>query len=401
MALGIYYTTYPLYGQIEMLATRSAYCELSTLNALINELKGLTKISEFDELGMLKKVDVHECGKSILSNTYDYKRRSSGSKYISKQISEEIIRSGSNTISRNYETDPLGNITKITDNTFGSHDYKYDARGFLIETDSETYSYDKNGNIVKKGNFISIYDSTIKDRLVSFNGVKIEYDSSNPLNPKSYGDNTYKFEGRRLTKLSFSNSYYDYIYNDQGLRIKKVDDKGNTWDYIYDGDKLITEIRRLTKLSFSNSYYDYIYNDQGLRIKKVDDKGNTWDYIYDGDKLITEISNKGRLDFLYDENSCLYRFVKDKTEKYLYIRDSLQNILGIAYMNGEIIIKYSYDAWGLIRKIEDSSTSNIGDLDPFRYKDYCDTKTGIYYCKSRHITFQNGVVETHPDSPEN
>ena len=354
MALGIYYTTYPLYGQIEMLTTRSAYCELSTLNTLIDELKGLTKISEFDELGMLKKVDVHECGKSILSNTYDYKRRSSGSKYISKQISEEIIRCGSNTISRNYETDPLGNITKITDNTFGSHDYKYDARGFLIETDSETYSYDKNGNIVKKSNFISIYDSTIKDRLVSFNGVKIEYDSSNPLNPKSYGDNTYKFEGRRLTKLSFSNSYYDYIYNDQGLRIKKVDDKGNTWDYIYDGDK-----------------------------------------------LITEISNKGRLDFLYDENSCLYRFVKDKTEKYLYIRDSLQNILGIAYMNGEIIIKYSYDAWGLIRKIEDSSTSNIGDLDPFRYKDYCDTKTGIYYCKSRHIMFQNGVAETHPDSPEN
>ena len=94
---------------------------------------------------------------------------------------------------------------------------------------------------------------------------------------------------------------------------------------------------------------------------------------------------------MYDENSCLYGFVKDKEENYLYIRDSLQNILGIADTNGKIVVKYSYDAWGLIRKIEDSSTSNIGDLDLFRYKDYCDTKTGIYYCKSRHIMFLYGV----------
>ena len=73
-SFGSYTTHYPLWGQIEMIATRPAYCELSTLNSLINELKGVTKVSEFDELGMLKKVEIHECGKSILSNTYDYKK---------------------------------------------------------------------------------------------------------------------------------------------------------------------------------------------------------------------------------------------------------------------------------------------------------------------------------------
>ena len=203
---------------------------------------------------------------------------------------------------------------------------------------NETYTYDENGNIVKKGDFIFVYDSTIKDRLVSFNGVKIEYDSANPLNPKSYGNNNYKFEGRRLTRLSFNGSYYDYIYNDQGLRIKKVDNKGNTCNYTYDGDK-----------------------------------------------LITETSNKGRFDFLYDENGSLYGFVKDKVEKYLYIRDSLQNILGIADINGKIIVKYGYDAWGLTTKIEDSSTSHIGDLNPFRYKGYYyDSESGMYYCKTRY-----------------
>ena len=182
------------------------------------------------------------------------------------------------------------------------------------------------------------YVSTIKDRLISFNGIKIDYDSENPLNPTKYGSNSYTFEGRRLVKLSLSGTSYDYIYNDQGLRVKKVDNKGNTWYYTYDGDK-----------------------------------------------LISEISSKARLDFLYDENGYLYGFIKDKTEKYLYIRDCLQNILGIADINGNTIVKYDYDAWGLTKKIEDSSTSHIGDLNPFRYKGYYyDSESAMYYCKTRY-----------------
>lgn len=323
MIFGSYKTTYPLYGQIEMIATRAAYCEVSTLSNLVNELKGLTKVSEFDEFGMLKKVDIHECGNSILSNTYEYKKRSNNSKYISKQIKTEKIKVGSETYTRSYESDALGNITKITDSTFGSHTYEYDSRGFLIKADDETYSYDKNGNIVKKGDYTLTYDSNIKDRLVSFNGTKIEYDSSNPLNPRKYGSNTYQFEGRRLVRWLYGGGYYDYVYNDEGLRIKKTDYRGVTWNYIYDGNKLIRE---------------------------------------------TSINNT--LDFLYDEYDNLYGFIKDNSEKYLYIRDQLQNIIGITDINGKIVVKYSYDAWGALKNIEDTSSSGIGKLNPFRFKGY-------------------------------
>lgn len=323
MIFGSYKTTYPLYGQIEMIATRAAYCEASTLSSLVNELKGLTKVSEFDEFGMLKKVDIHECGNSILSNTYEYKKRSNNSKYISKQIKTEKIKVGSETYTRSYESDALGNITKITDSTFDSHSYEYDSRGFLIKADDETYSYDKNGNIVKKGDYTLTYDSNIKDRLVSFNGTKIEYDSSNPLNPRKYGSNTYQFEGRRLVRWLYGGGYYDYVYNDEGLRIKKTDYRGVTWNYIYDGNKLIRE---------------------------------------------TSINNT--LDFLYDEYDNLYGFIKDNSEKYLYIRDQLQNIIGITDINGKIVVKYSYDAWGALKNIEDTSSSGIGKLNPFRFKGY-------------------------------
>lgn len=353
MIFGSYKTTYPLYGQIEMIATRSAYCEASTLSSLVNELKGLTKVSEFDEFGMLKKVDIHECGNSILSNTYEYKKRSNNSKYISKQIKTEKIKVGSETYTRSYESDALGNITKITDSTFGSHTYEYDSRGFLIKADDETYSYDKNGNIVKKGDYTLTYDSSIKDRLVSFNGTKIEYDSSNPLNPRKYGSNTYQFEGRRLVR------------------------------WLYGG-----------------GYYDYVYNDQGLRIKKTDYRGVTWNYIYDGNKLIREKSINNTLDFLYDEYDNLYGFIKDNTEKYLYIRDQLQNIIGITDINGKIVVKYSYDAWGAIKSIIDTSSSGIGKLNPFRFKGYYyDNESSMYYCKTRYYVPQWGRWLS-PDSIE-
>ena len=260
-------------------------CEFLTLKELKDELVGLTKVNEFDEFGMLKKTEVHQAGKTILSNTYAYKTRSD-SKYLSKQISSETIKVGNQSFTRNYTTDALGNLTSISDSTFGNHSYEYDYRGFLTKADGEEYEYDGNGNITRKGSINFVYDNVIKDRLVSVNGLAISYDSSNPLNPTKYGSKWFTFEGRRLTRLTLTSGYYDYKYNDQGLRIQKKDYRGITWDYIYDGDKLIYE---------SSPY--------------------------------------GKLNFLYDENNMLYGFIKDNTEKYLYIRDNLQNIIAMLCYN--------------------------------------------------------------------
>lgn len=334
---GNYSNLYPLYGQIEMLATRAAYCEFSTLKELKDELVGLTKVNEFDEFGMLKKTEVHQAGKTILSNTYAYKTRSD-SKYLSKQISSETIKVGNQSFTRNYTTDALGNLTSISDSTFGNHSYEYDYRGFLTKADGEEYEYDGNGNITRKGSINFVYDNVIKDRLVSVNGLAISYDSSNPLNPTKYGSKWFTFEGRRLTRLTLTSGYYDYKYNDQGLRIQKKDYRGITWDYTYDGDKLIYE---------SSPY--------------------------------------GKLNFLYDENNMLYGFIKDDIEKYIYIRDNLQNIIAITTLSGEIVVKYTYDAWGKLLSTTGSLASTIGALNPFKYKGYYyDQESGMYYCKSRY-----------------
>ena len=138
---------------------------------------------------------------------------------------------------------------------------------------------------------------------------------------------------------------------------------------------------------------DYIYDSNGLIIKKVlgywydDDRDSeefTTQYYYDGDKLITEINQYCRLDFLYDESGLLYGLIKDNSSKYFYVRDYLQNILGIVDQSGKLVVKYKYDAYGNSKGIEDTSGIGIGSYNPFRYKGYYyDDDTEMYYCKSR------------------
>ena len=113
-------------------------------------------------------------------------------------------------------------------------------------------------------------------------------------------------------------------------------------------------------------------------------------YYYDRDKLITEISPFYRLDFLYDEYDELYGLIFNETKKYFYIKDHLQNILGIVDTDGILVVKYSCDAWGNHKVLDGNGNLNtdynfIGNLNPFRYKGYYyDTESNMYYCKSRY-----------------
>ena len=49
------------------------------------------------------------------------------------------------------------------------------------------------------------------------------------------------------------------------------------------------------------------------------------------------------------------------------------------------MVKYDYDAWGTTSIKQDTSSSSIGYLNPFRYKGYYyDSESGMYYCKTRY-----------------
>ena len=344
-----YNDSYPLLGQIEMLAVSNYYVSASTLNNLSNEINGINKINEYNELDMLRYSKVYSGSKQILSNYYSYKTNSKYQNALSSIIEEESKFYGSSHYIRSYKTDSLGNVTNVSDSVFGSHAYTYNSRGFLIKEDNTSYTYDDNGNMITSGNSTYKYDNL--NRLISINGDSIFYSFTNPGNPRLFKDTEYKFEGRRLVG----------IFEDLG-----VDEQQTV---------------------------DYTYNSNGLIIKKVlgywyaDDRDSeeyTTKYYYDGEKLITEIGPRNRLDFLYDENGILYGLIKDSSRKYFYIRDFMSNILGLVDDSGNIVVKYKYDAYGNRISITDTSGCDLGNINPFRYKGYYyDDDAQMYYCKSR------------------
>lgn len=90
------------------------------------------------------------------------------------------------------------------------------------------------------------------------------------------------------------------------------------------------------------------------------------------------------MDYLYDENGMLYGFFYNGA-KYFYIRDTMQNILGIIDADGTAVVQYNYSAYGECISVTGDMAGTVGEVNSFRYKGYYfDRETGFFYCKSRY-----------------
>ena len=126
---GEYKASNPLCGQIEMLIVSNEYLDLITMRKLYYNVGSIDKIKQFDSFSMLKKEEIKDYGTNLITKTYKYKEKN---KVLSNFIKQEAIKIKNQTITRNYETDVYGRVTKITDSVFGNHTYEYDYRGFLV-----------------------------------------------------------------------------------------------------------------------------------------------------------------------------------------------------------------------------------------------------------------------------
>ncbi len=77
---------------------------------------------------------------------------------------------------------------------------------------------------------------------------------------------------------------------------------------------------------------------------------------------------------------------------YYYFRNGQNDVIGLFDGNGNIVARYSYDSWGNLLKITDSSgndktndTTFVGYKNPLRYRGYYyDSETKLYYLQSRY-----------------
>ena len=257
----------------------------------------------YDGIGRMNKRAVTLNG-NTRETTYGYLSGSNGAGNTTGLLS----RITHPTIQYLYSYDNMGNIIAWTQDDV-TVTYEYDLMGQLIRVNdptdpssgngtSWTFEYDRGGNILNKKRYayttgalgtvlqtISYgYDTTWKDKLVSYNGASITYDAiGNPLNDGTW---TYVWEnGRQLKQMSKSGTTASFQYNHDGLRVRKTVNNvvtnytlhgknivnmtqgGNNLHFFYDANN------KPAIVEFNGTKYAYVQDLQGDICQIIDANG--------------------------------------------------------------------------------------------------------------------------------
>ena len=240
-----------------------------------------------------------------------------------------------------YAYDEMGNIGKIYENGEMTVRYAYDKLSRLVREDNKAfgktwvYAYDHCGNIISKREF----DYTLRD--------------TDKLEELTSSDKLYSYNGDRLMGYGSETFVYDNMGNPTTYRGKSA-----SW----------SKGRQLQ--SFNGTAFTY--DSQGRRLSK----GNIT-FTYDSDGRIIKQSNG--LEFIYDGAGVVGVNYNGKT--CLYRKDAQGNIVALLDSNGNVVVKYTYDAWGNhdildVNGSKIADVNHIGNKNPFRY--YINNQNGSF-----------------------
>ena len=142
--------------------------------------------------------------------------------------------------------------------------------------------------------------------------------------------------------------------------------------------------RILKSISTGDNTVTMKYDSNGMRTQK-DDKEYTTSYYYDSNNNLIGIKVHGTvLYFYYDSEGNATSFSHNGT-KYYYVKNLQGDVVKIIDRLGNVVVSYTYDAWGKILNQTDSTVYNLANINPFRYRGYVyDNETGLYYLQSRY-----------------
>ena len=70
---------------------------------------------------------------------------------------------------------------------------------------------------------------------------------------------------------------------------------------------------------------------------------------------------------------------------YAYVKNLQGDVIAILDADGNVVVSYAYDAWGMPIGKSGTLAETLGTLNPFRYRGYVfDWETGLYYLRSRY-----------------
>ena len=148
-------------------------------------------------------------------------------------------------------------------------------------------------------------------------------------------------------------------------------------------------------------FASFTYDAGGVRQSKTAN-GVTTSYFTEGNRIHKEErSDDKTLIYAYDASG-LASITYNGT--LYYVQKNFQgDIVALVNQSGNVVAKYVYDAWGNGKVCNASGTENtsssfIGNINPFRYRGYYyDVETGLYYLQTRYYDPQAGRFLS-PDS---
>ena len=117
-----------------------------------------------------------------------------------------------------------------------------------------------------------------------------------------------------------------------------------------------------------------------MRYKKTVN-GKTTEYYMDGSRIWMEnrIGDGGKIYYVYDASGVAGMIYQGT--RYFFDKNTLGDIVAIWDSAGNLMGRYSYDAWGNITY----QSGSMASVNPFRYRGYYyDTETGFYYLQTRY-----------------
>ena len=151
------------------------------------------------------------------------------------------------------------------------------------------------------------------------------------------------------------------------------------------------EGRQLKSAGKNGTNLSFTYDSEGIRTSKTVGSTTT-KYLLNGTQILAQTTNGKTLCFFYDQQGNRVGMADSSNHFYYYIYNVQGDVIALADAStGKLAVTYTYDAWGKLVKLEDSTANSVGTQNPFRYRGYYyDTETGLYYLQSRYYDPDTG-----------
>ena len=267
-------------------------------------------------------------------------------------------------------------VTSLALGTYGTYQYTYDGNGNIISVKkgdkTTTYVYDSANQLIRENNqeagktWVWTYDDagnilSKKEYAYSTGTLGTVQDTIS----YGYGNATW---GDLLTSYDGSTIFYDNIGNPTS---------DANWSYTW------SQGRQLSSMYRASVTWNFTYDANGMRIGRSYGS-NVYTYIYSGSQLSYMTYGSNAMKFTYGADGSPLAVDYNGTT-YYYVVNLQGDVVAILNSTGQIVVGYTYDAWGRLLTTTGALKDTLGLHNPLRYRGYVyDRETGLYYLQSRY-----------------